>query len=196
MTNWQRYAEAMDASLAKEIEAARAATKECAVAAAEAALGECSRALDLELSPAAERFARERGERLAADLVSYQERGAETWPPSRDAESVARFGEALGAGLDHGRDALKPESREEAAGLYAKAAQRLAEAAVAARDGSGEEVARVSHKYAAGQVERVADPKEWPMPSEIKAMRQKLDREDAEERRRRPERKGFSGFAR
>ncbi len=196
MTNWQRYAEAMDASLAKEIEAARAATQESAAAFAEAALSECSRALALELSPAAERFALDRRERLAADLVSYQERGAESWPTAPDAESGVRFKVALNAGLDHSLEAMKPESREEVAELYGKAAGRLAEAAVAAGRGPGVEAARMSHKYAAGQIERVSDPREWPMPSEIRAMLQKLDREDAEDRRGRSGSREISGFAR
>lgn len=196
MTNWQMYAHAMDQALACEVAAARAATRDDAVEAAEAALIEGTRALDLATTPAGERFARDRCERLAADLVTYQERGGETWPTTPDAESGARFKVALNAGLDHSIEAMKPESREEVAELFGKAGERLAEAAVAARSGAGVEAARRSHKYAAGQIERVADPGEWPMPSEIKAMLQKFDREDAEERRRQAERKGVSGFAR
>lgn len=188
MTSWQIYAHAMDEALACEVAAARAATRNDAVEAAEAALIEGTRALDLATTPAGERFARARCERLAADLVTYQERAPGTWPPAPDPDSGARFKVALNAGLDRSLEAMKPESREEVAELYGRSAERLAEAAVAAGGGPGEEAARRSHRYAAGQIERVADPKEWPMRSEIKAMLQKLDREDREERQGRGER--------
>lgn len=196
MTNWQRFAEAMDGSLGHEIKAARADTKEAAVEAAEAALEESKRALGLAASPPGQRFAHDRCERLEADVAGYRERGGETWPAARDAEAGARFKVALEAGLDHSLEAMQPESREEVAGLYGKAAARLAEAAVAAPGENAEEAARRSHKYAAGQVERVADPREWPMLGEIKALLQKLDREGRQERGSLAERRGIPGFAR
>lgn len=196
MTNWQIYAHAMDEALACEVAAGRASTKDAAIGTAESALIEGRVALKLAATPVGARCARARCERLKAVLATYRERAPETWPPAPDPESRVRFKVALNAGLDHSLEAMKPESREEVAELYGKAAERLAEAAVAAGSGPGEEAARRSHKYAAGQIERVADPKEWPMRSEIRAMLQKLDREDAEERRRQAERKGVSGFAR
>ena len=185
MTNWQEYGEALELALTHAISAARAVDRDAAIAEAEAGLDECVRALDLATSPAGKRLAEEHGDRLAALVVTYQEREIDARPAPREAGSGNGCGEALIAGLAVGKEALSRDSRAEAAELYGKAAERLAEAALAARSTSWRDIARRAHRRAAEQVERAANPEEWALPGERKAALRNVDAADrnASERR-------------
>lgn len=185
MTNWQEYGEALELALTHAIEAERAGDRDTAIAEAEAGLDECVRALDLATSPTGERLAVEHGDRLAALIVTYQERKVDAWPAPREAGSGSGCGEALNAGLAHGREALDRDDRAEAAELYSKAAQQLKEAALAARSTCWRDVARRAHRRAARQVERAANPEEWALPGGPEAVLQNVDAADrnASERR-------------
>lgn len=163
MTNWQEYGEALELALTHAIEAERAGDRDTAIAEAEAGLDECGRALDLATSPTGERLAVEHGDRLAALVVTYQEREIDAWPAPREAGSGSGPGEALNAGLARAKEALGRDSGAEAAELYAKAAGRLAEAALAARSHWWRDLARRAHRRAARQVERAANPEEWAL---------------------------------
>ena len=185
MTNWQEYGEALELALTHAIEAERAGDRDTAIAEAEAGLDECVRALDLATSPTGERLAVEHGDRLAALIVTYQERKVDAWPAPREAGSGSGCGEALNAGLAHGREALDRDNRAEAAELYAKAAGRLAEAALAARSHSWRDVARRAHRRAARQVERAANPEEWALSAGSEGLLQSVGAADRNDRERR-----------
>ena len=163
MTNWQEYGEALELALTHAIAAERADDRDAAIAEAEAGLDECVRALDLATSPAAERLAVEHGDRLAALVVTYQEREIDAWSAPREAGTGSGCGEALNAGLAFAAAALNRDSGAEAAELYGKAAERLAEAALAARSTSWRDIARRAHRRAARQVTRGANREEWAL---------------------------------
>ncbi len=185
MTNWQEYGEALELALTHAIAAERAVDRDAAIAEAEAGLDECVRALDLATSPAGKRLAEEHGDRLAALVVTYQEREIDARPAPREAGSGNGCGEALNAGLAFAEAALNLDSGAEAAELYAEAAQQLAEAALAARSTSWRDIARRAHRRAARQVERAANPEEWALSAGSDDPLQNVDAADrnASERR-------------
>ena len=180
MTNWEQYGAALHLALCCETKAMREPTREGAAAAAEEGSRECLAAYQLATSDEGKRLAEEHGARLTGLLDYLASDGP--WPKARDPEARSRFSAAYDAGLEHSHDALREDSRKAASEIYGKAASRLAEAAVAAASPQGEQLATLSHKYAAQQVERVTDPQAWALPGEIAAFHRRLAEEDREER--------------
>ena len=181
MTNWQEYGAALHLALCCEIKALREPTKEGAAAAAQEGSRECLLAYELATSDEGRRLAEEHGGRLT-ELLDYLASADGQWPKPRDPDARSRFGAALDAGIEHSHDALREDGRKAASKVYGKAARRLAEAAVAAENPEGEHLAKLTHKCAAQQVERVTDSQAWALPGEIAALHQKLAKEDREGR--------------